>query len=588
MFCTNCGRPTEGEQQLCPACAAARAQQNAPADPIGSDDGFTLNTPGSTGGKKKGKAGLIAAIVAGVLVLAAVLGIVFNLQSIESFFNRNLRSPKDYMVSVEQEALTGYADMITNAYGKLTEAAAENSGVSSSAAEVHLLLSEQLLSLAELGLSSEDMELELDFLSDILLETEQYVDGDKTCSNISIGLGDKPVLTLSVVQDLATGSTYIGLPELNEQYLLTTIPEEMRSTFTSALNLSTQLQDLPDQAAVEALAEKYVLLALSQIDTVEKDTVTLTAGGLEQKVTVLTTTVYEKDTLEMAIAILNAVKDEPELKKFCDAIAEYMNHISAYEYGTSDGSVDLYGEFTAAIPELISELEQMVEEADPANYITWVTYVDSHDTVVGRSFTVHGAEEAEPMELLRYFTVTEKDRFAFEGTLSELTVIGEGTKKNGMTNGQYSFTVDAQEIFRLEVRDLDELKLEEEHTLQGTFRLVPGEVLVESIFSGTGLPVSAMDGAVALELVLGDHFEFHILANSETLIGLTITSKIASASGVELPENTADINDEDAIIQWLTTLDYEKLATDMENAGIPSVLVEYVNAYASLMVDYYS
>ena len=76
MFCTNCGKPTEGDEILCPQCKAA--QENASAEiPVAEETpAFTVAPTEPAPTKKKKKLGLTLGIIAGVLVFTLLIGVV--------------------------------------------------------------------------------------------------------------------------------------------------------------------------------------------------------------------------------------------------------------------------------------------------------------------------------------------------------------------------------------------------------------------------------------------------------------------------------------------------------------------------------
>lgn len=575
MFCMNCGKPTEGEQTLCAECAAAKA---APAE-----ESFQLNTPEAAAPKaSKKKTGLIVGIVAGIVAIAVILAIVFSQGNLEATFS----DPNEYMVSVEEEALTGYAEAITNAYGTFRDSFAATPESNAGTAQMHVLLGNEILTLLEGQLATQGVALEMDWLSDILISLDTVEEDNKVQWDVGIGLGQKKILTLSIYVDVETSTLYAGIPELATTFLAmditnTTDAMTMQEALEQTQQAMIQMQkSLPEEQELQELIVKYLRLLLAGITDVEKTSTTITVGGLDQKATALTTTISEKQLLTLFKDILEAAKVDEKLIAIVEKLAaQSVGEIS------EDMSNSIADAFRQGIDEALAEYDAIVAQAEDGNYLELVTYVDNKGEVIGRTLTVHSTDEPT-FEVLRHATARKGDNFAFEIVIGSeeqsVTITGAGTEKKDIVTASYDLVVANETLMTLEVIDLNTAKLEEGH-FDGTVRLIPSQALMEQITAGTNLPVSML-GAFALELKMNTSneaikFELRFLANDNTLFGLTVDSATAGQKTVALPEEIIEVEDQYDLLGWLGEVKFDTLLNNLKEAGIPEELTGLLEMY---------
>ncbi len=612
MFCMYCGKPTEGDKRVCDSCAAARSGANAQrpnpapqqAQPFG-EAAFQLNTPPvrqerpvqpqapqrpqqpkKPAKAKKSKTGVIIAAVAAV-VAVAVLAVVLLAPG---FFVRTFGSPDDYMEHVEKQSAAEITDMVSGIYGALTGKTEEKADTNGINAEVHLEMDEALLSVLAVGITGGYSELDLSWLTDISLQIATAAEGDMGKGDIGIGLGDKQIATLSVIADLAKQTVWMGIPELSKDYLrvdLATLMEESGMDLDSVMDQKDEimkvLEKLPSDEVVSGLLNKYIGIALSHIEDAEKDTKTMKAGGVKQELTELSVKITEKDIYEIAIEVLETLKDDEEAQDLFAVIMEIMATVDPYS--VPDTSAKKL--FKDGIKAALSELEDMVDDAQKSNYIKVKTYVDGSDAIVGHTLSISGQDQE-----ISYITVWDGDEFAFEALLGDVEITGEGTRKKGLIEAEYVLLSYGQEIMTLEVSDWDE-KAAEEGYFKGTLLLAPSEAMFNEMTSGamTSAASSLVSNGIALELNLNmseksSEIDIGLVAGGNRMLGMSFN--VSSVAGAKVSKPSSDIDlivdgmpDQEALKEWILDMDFDTVLKNISKAGVPSEYVDMLEVFVA-------
>lgn len=617
MFCMYCGKPTEGEQKVCAECAAARSRTGAPqsapvtqkAEPF-AEEAFQLNTPAAKpekpakAAKKPGKVGLIVAAVAAVVVVA-VLAVVLLAPG---FFARTFGSPEDYMEHVEEKSVEQVADMVADVYGSLTGKTEQKTNAVG--VDVHLQLGDAFLSGLMMGMTGEDVDMDLSWLSDIALEIDAVAEGDAGQSDIGIGLGSQRILTASVIFDMAEQAMWMGLPELSEDYLLVDIAAlseasgmDISAVMAQQEDLQQLLEKLPSEEVINELLNKYMAIALSHIDDVKKDTKTMEVDDIEQELTEITAKIHEEDLLEMAVEMLETLKDDKQAQELFATAVEYYSMVSpsyetvwneatgSYEYVPAE-DIDAQELLEDFIEEGLDTLEDMLDDAEKSNYIKIESYVNGADEVVGRTISVSGQDEE-----ISYITVWDGDEFAFEALLAEVEITGKGSREKGLIEAEYVLNAEGMEVLTLEVSDWDEKQAEAGY-LCGTLRLVPSDMLLSELMYNLDYSVASIlsGGNLALEIDLNMTEEHSaaavkLMADRTMLLGITLSASTSEDGKVDTPSGEVDLivdgmPNEEALQRWILNMDFDAVLQNMRAAGVPSDLVDILESYVAQLEMY--
>lgn len=615
MACKYCGNPTDDGKDVCAACAAAQPEeqmsqqelqnivedtftQAAPEQevPAAAEETFVLNAPAEVPVKKGGKKGLIALIVAAAIVIAGVLAVALNWDSIAGSFVKSFSSPQEYMNYVEEKAVSEFMDSFCESYGSLFDNPDTATGASS--ADIHILLGDGLLDILEASMAQSGAAMDTAWLKDILLEVDTNAAGEQLQVDLGVGLGSDSIVNLSLFYDMLQQKLYLGAPEVEDTYLSVDIAQIVGSDVDITAMLQQQLEQneqlleaLPSEDAVKTLVNKYFGIVLSRVENVEKSTETVKVDGVEQELTVLTATVYEEELYNILQDILKAAKEDKVLEDVIKSFSDYYNDVNRanmeeyYDYaGGTYEEVDLYAQFIEWVDEGLEALPEGIEAADPENYILLDSYVNNDNEIVGRRLRVHSETDGMGEEEISYVTVWQNDRFAFEAKIADAAELtGEGSRANGLLEGTYVLSDGyGAQMLELQIRDLDEKKLEDGY-LSGTFRLPISQEMLE----GLGLD-SMLSGSVALEMTVNtseddSRFGLSLLVEGQMMVGITVAGEAVDASQITLPTDCVDAMDQQALMQWIAELDLSGTLDKMKEAGVPAELVDALEYRVSQM-----
>lgn len=582
MFCTQCGKQVPDDQLFCDGCGAAMRSSaaSAPVEPeppkvveapaVEEADNVTITLNTGDGGKppkKKKKSGLLGLGVSIAAVVVAAVLLIFNVGAVKSLYNRTVRSPEDYQKVVQKEALQ---DTVTSEYGEFLETLSANSTVAVSS-EMHLKVNEDILSMLENASGMGDMS----WLSDVMLNMTTIQDENLTQMDLGLGLKNTEIAALRMIMDVADdGMIYLGLPGLSDQYLSVDLAEMTGYAAPMPMQQFTTadlLKILPDEDTFETLVDRYSELVLSQIVNVEKKAKTVSCNGAEQKVTALTSTITAEELAKILTDVCETMADDQEIRTILENAEDVLTDAGLE-------ADDLYDAFREAMDMVVDELK----DADPSDddYVTLVTYVDYSDNIVGRDVTI--TSDDEEMEILQYLSLTDGDKTGFSLVIPEadIEIEGEGTRKGDKVNATYSLSVDGMDVGKLELEDV----VNTDDVLSGTYSIRPSSEVIEAVFGGSGVPSSLIGDSFALVFEVNctekaGEMAIRLENSGSALVSLEIKAEQVDSNKVSVPSKTIDVNDMTAGEDFLMSIDFEKLISKMEEAGIPSELVSIVSYY---------
>lgn len=584
MFCTNCGSKIEDGSVFCPNCGAAMmAEEPAEAvqpEPVQAShevqEGFTLSSTEEVPAKKKApKWVLPTAIVAAVAVVVAVVVAIFAGGS-----SARLSGP-EHLQKAEGAALDSVVDSLTNVYGTAMDTMGQTP---SSSAHITLTVrpGESVLDLLEEQLGAQmGGDVDLSWLSNVSLSVNTDIQEELQQMEMALLLGDTNILTASFINDLEEELCYIGIPTLSDVFLemdATDLYEAMEQ-YTSSSS-SVNMEGFPSGEALNSLLKKYINIALGAIEDVEKTKETVELDGLKQDCYVLTVKLSQEDLLVIANACLEEAVDDKELKSVIEAYSDWYNetYSEMYEqYGYDWEEVDFYDSFQDSVEDLLDQMEDLLDEADSATLIKITSYVDKKDNIIGRELKISDAGVK-----LSYLTVTQSGKFAFEADLGSVTVEGSGTNKSNKINGEYVLEVEGEEYVTMEVKNYDQKAMDDGY-LNGTFKFIPSEDLMNQILGDYSSYAMLADLALEISVENSENsgtIVLDILSDDESLLALELKAGTGDNGDINVPSDTVDIYDEDELMEWAESMDFDELLENLENAGVPS---EYVDMVESLL-----
>lgn len=413
--------------------------------------------------------------------------------------------------------------------------------------------------------------MDFGFLSKINLDMDVGSKDKLAQTKVALGLNGKDVATVNILMDMANYVMYMGVPELNSTYIKMDLTEAIGSNNASVnpqalAGAAAQLVGaMPSGEEMAAILNRYIKIALAEMDNVKRTGTTLEVNGIEQECGMMTVKLYQEDLLDIAEKVLTEVKKDKDIKK----IMEDVFKAAAEAANQSIDASEIYSQFQDSVDDALEMVKASRENLDTENYAELVFYIDANHNVIGLGLTMPGSEGAG----LHYYTVTEGDKTAMEmvvngyavgaSTETALKISGEGTIKSGKTSGTYTVEAMGEEIMTVEVKNLN--------AESGTITLKPAESLMNNITGGTELPFDD----IALEIKLDkDEIELNALSGSKKLLGIALSVKESSIGSVKLPTNYVDGTDSNAMMNWVSGANFDTLFNNLKKAGVPGDLVD--------------
>lgn len=475
---------------------------------------------------------------------------------------------EEYLQKLESNNLGNVIDSFGDIYGALLGGMSSGSANDASfgaKTDLTLTLGDDILDLLEQNIFGGDIG-DMSFLSKINLSMDVGMEDQLEKMQMAVSLNGQKILTLNMLMNMADYVMYLAAPDLNDGWIKFDMSEMMGGAPAAnmsayAAQLSALAEALPDANTLTKILDRYLDLALAELDNVEQTTTTLTVGSISQECTQLTLKVYEADALALCKSVLKEAKDDADLKKIIEDMAAAIEDLT----GENIGANDIYADFQEAISDLLADLED-VEETDEENPIVLITYVDKDHNIIGRKLTM--SDQDNPRGVFYFYTVTDGDEFAFEAAIpsdvddtDDAKVTGSGTKKSGKTTGEFTLAIEGT--------DFVTLKLEDFNMKGGTLTLDPTEAAEEAM-GMDNIPFNEL----SLQIKLSDGIELNILSEGKLLAGLALKGGESDGPNLSEPNKATDAMDSNAMQKWAEKLVLDKVLDNLEKAGVPSELVD--------------
>lgn len=545
------------------------AQNNPQMDPVqGYGYQYGNHIPLEPQKKKKSPVGKIIAVVAGVVVVGVACTCVVNASAINNFVKKSFSSPESYFQYVEGKQAKKTASTISGVYGNYLEQykAAENTA----SGEVTIELGAQTRAMLEATTS-----MDMSFLENASITYESGFKENVMAMNLGLAISDNPVLSFDTLFDMNDGMAYFLFPELSEQYLATSLEDMSGESFTSMGQISEIAEGMPDEDAIEDICYEYYTTAIACIDDVEKTNGTLEAGDISQNCTVLTATIDSESMQKIADTVLTKAKTDKNIES---VIKDWVNTQNAMGTDVQDADT-VYQEFVESVDEELASVGDITVDET----IIMTVWVNNSGKVIGRSVSAGDSE-------LKYAVPTKGRKVGFEASMTEdgenFAIEGSGKVSGNKLSGEYVIASNGTEYVNLEVKDYDVKKMKDGY-LNGTFT--------------ASMTPAASTALTETSLVANYDLQFDCTASKDSskvkisvlsldqLVGaITITSNMGGTVDTTLPSADAVVSaeDEEAMVNWVTSVDWDGLVANLREAGLPSELVDQIEAATSELSVY--
>ena len=567
------------------------------------------------------KGGLIVAAIGAVAVIAGGVVAAFNWDVVTNTIKSTFSSPQDYYASVEKDNFSNMAASAANAYQTmLREPMSSVSDMYESVTSGEIYeggyKGEIVIELGDSAMENlmdtlsyqEELPFDISEWNRIALEYETYSGDSLINAAAGLTIGDTGLISVDTLLDYKDSALYLAIPELSESYLGISF-EDVMADYEDALQSMEEMTEyldaiqeivkvLPDEKQAQALLTKYFDVIIGCVDDVDKESVKLEAGGVNQKCTCLKVTIDGKTLVKAAKALCKELKDDKDLKKyitdFVDAVSEQAEALDlAEELGIDMDAEEIYEQFQSMCDEILDTIDENEEEI-PEFELVMSVYVDSKGHVCGREFEL----EVEEQTMTLLVANTENgSNVGFEASLliddgdveNGFVFEGSGKKNKGKLDGTYALTVMAQgekkKMMNVSVKQFD-LDAMEKGYLNGSFGLSIADDLLEEMEERIPEEVYSMleEMELVFDLTSNENaakFKVSLNQGKELYASLSISSEKVSDKKLSVPSDAIMIEDiedpEDSLKEYWMTIDWDSMIEKLEEIGFSDELIENLN-----------
>lgn len=635
MFCEKCGNPVGESEKFCSQCGAplpamepeatvtepvsaeaevTEAAEATAAEPVSAEPEaplpVSLAVPqvqeapiapavpvekqednGKAPKKKKKAPWIIAACV----VVAVVVVCVVNGARLGNFFRRTFSSPEKYYQYVEEKTVSALAGASGAYYETLFADSLSRKDLSTDV-EFTVELGEdgqELIDLLEMA------DVDLTWLKDLSLGVGYTLKDRLLGYDISFGLNQSDILSLRSIMDMEGGAMYLQMPELTAEYIGIDMDDYTGGDWAETLGEYEEMQEtfaavqkaLPEAREVEKLLQKYLKLALSGVNDVEKSTKTLKVGGVQQKCTELEVSFDGRIMSEILEAVLKEIPKDKDLKKLFVSTMDSLLEIDGSL--TMDGE-EAWEEFTDEVQDMLDSLDEL---EDMGEVLVMKVYVDGKGEIVGRVLEL--VEDRETFATVSVLAIEKGSKFGYEFSVQPdsgygggIVLTGSGRKSGNKLTGDFELEYDGISVLDLKVSDIDLKQLEKGYlngSIAMTFSRQISSLLSTSLsYYGTTIASMLADMQLTMDFEAAENTGRVILGigyGEKELASISISAEVGDGSGISVPDtkDTVFMEDEDDLEDWLKSIDWESYADRLDKADMPDEVVELVEEISYLL-----
>lgn len=410
---------------------------------------------------KKSSASIIAIIAIILVVLLGGSAAAYNFSPwVKNNVKMLINDPEDYYAWVENENIKESAEVIAEAYDKMTNSKNNNVDLELRAdldkdAIASLIESNSGVSLANAGITIPD--------SISITEAGTVIDGN-TAISAKFNANEKTFLTVNgYIKD---GIYYYQIPELSSSYIqmdLNKVIEEIFETdysladgsdmevndvsdaditgLLTKMSTGKGLQEILTDDELENLLIKYFDIVFTNIDDVKlKKDVECEVNGVKTEYNQLIAEIDEGCLYSIAKDVLKKAKDDKTIIK----IVESTDSMTKEDYQSAvEKLIEQLGEYSISGGETVAVMN---------------VYVDSKGVIKGRSFEIADEEDVK----LNYMSVEDNDNNAFEANIifdgEGFKISGDSKENSNRSSGKINVTAvgttDGDKSFDIEFKDI--------------------------------------------------------------------------------------------------------------------------------------
>lgn len=563
MYCVKCGHPLDEEVEFCPNCGAqihkvsVETEEEAPAV-----------LPEEKAAPRKG-AKLFLMIGAAAVILVSLVLLLVNFGAVRAWFAGTFTSPEDLFVNVYKATADAVLDPLLQEYEKnLTEGA---KAAMSSQSQILIEPGQQILDTFAYAIYGG--EGDVSWLSEIRLDVDLAVKDKLQRNAFCLGLGEHDILSLELITDSENQKQYMVVPELSQQGLMMALNQDGQPQLPDMTKL---YEAMPSAQVIRQIYDRYSDIMLKGFSNVEKSKEEISLGGITQELTVLTAMCDEADMIEMTVAVLEQAKQDTDIKKILEDMEPWYQEVlaqAAYGAPAEMEQQSLYAEFVAETDAMLADLQEQLQKADPENQMYLYTYLDKNFHIAGIKLQATGMEDN--MSLM---TLQQDGRLTMEVLYGDVRLTGSGEVRDNVVF-DYEMFIGSEKMLDISLEGITQTA--------GTVYIEPSAALMAELAAQMGMDSSSAGVMGMADVVMCIRYEkteegsksvVSLLSNEVSLLDVTVTGKMTQEQQITVPANTVDVNNEDALYNWLSGLDLAGLIDKITQAGAPKEL------FASLLV----
>lgn len=506
--------------------------------------------------KKAGNKRLLFGII-GITILAVVL-LSFSFGPLNGWLVRTFSSPEALLSRV-------YQDSADRAVSVLYEGLEQSDSIADPAlngVQLHIKPSKMLLDMLALSMGSDSSKLS--WLSDIVL-TGTVNNSDSLAKNtLGIALGEHNILTLEQILDTNSGKQWYVLPELSQTALM------IDSYEYSDINATSGTIDfasvLPEKKEMQEMVDKYLSIGLSAFGYVHKSQETFCIEDVEQKLIVLEARATEAEMLKATIKLLEELKKDPTVKNMLDEMCRQALSLP----GNDQVIPDYYTQFISAIDAEVEACVDQIAIANPENVLTFYTYINSSNQLVGMRIAATGMQEN-----LQFMMLNQGNRLAVQLVLDKAVISGSFDIDTSI-NGKLTLYSEEEAYVTCSLEKM----IYKNGQFAGTFVIVPTPVLIKEIaYSITDDITAATQAAmnhISLKVTLPQEQEtvtMDLMLNNNTMLTFEAVRVDVPTQEISVPDSYVDVLDQKALADWTKNLNMMAFVENMSDAGVPAEIL---------------
>ena len=508
------------------------------------------------------------------IVLAAVavvlLLVLCNFSVVANTVSKLVMSPEKYYAHVEKKEMKQLVADLASAYDNTIMSHSDVTNQSMTY-NMQLELSETAYKMLESALNIEDGKS----LSKMGIDVMASVKGDSISAEVAAKLGKSQLISANMVADLEKGEAYGQIPELTDKYIGVNFSEYAEVAKEGMAKSAEMFELLPKKALLEKLLNRYIAIALENVDSVTEKSDKISVGEIEQKCTSIRVRLKAEDAVDILAAVCEEAKDDKELINLVAAFvvsSGYMEEAEAKEA------------IADAIASVLDNIDSMKENVDEEAEVVMYVWVNNKGEVIGREIKL-GDDEF----VISYQMPQKGKKFAFEAVIGEdeedvIELKGEGKKSDTSLSGEFKLEVEGAKLLEITVDKMNTKK-----TMQGLpngkFTLKLGKSLYSEMGSAAAM-FSGYEMDVELESSKSDaSISIALMKDDDMFAKISMDTKTGSGKSASLPKKGILVEDEDDIAEWAESIDVNKFIKKLSKTDLPDEFVEVLEGYSDDLED---